>query len=428
MFILRFGYHPAVIVKLKRIIIMRSVCKKLALTCIFSSFIMIAAAQSRKHEPDNGYTMRAKYMFHKVWSLYRVKQYGLFSEYYPQQHTDTLTYMQDSGVSSKKVSFLWPFSGIFSATNMMMRLPGGKKHYAVFLDSVINGMEKYRDTSRRPVGYQAYPPEFEKSDRYYDDNGLVGIDYVEAYKNTGNKLYLERAKEVFAFILSGWSSRLGGGVTWLEGHIDQKPACSNGMATLVALKLYETTRDPEYLSWGLKFYNWMFDNLRDSVGLYWNDKKTADSSINKTYWTYNSGSMLEASVLLYSFTGEKKYIREAETTAEASYHYFGKPTKDHHMVILDMPWFVVVLFRGYEALYQQDHNAKYINTIIENVDHAWPRKDLYGLIDKNWYGTTAELSKPKWLLDEACMIEFYARIAILKKEMVARRNTALIKK
>jgi len=89
-----------------------------------------------------------------------------------------------------------------------------------------------------------------------------------------------------------------------------------------------------------------------------------------------------------------------------------------------MPWFVVVLFRGYEALYLQDHNAKYINAIIENVDHAWHRKDLHGLIDRNWYGSTAELSKPKWLLDEACMIEFYARIAILKNVMAAGRNTA----
>lgn len=396
--------------------------KKIGWLCCCMTFFYMADAQNHEHKTSNKYTTRAKYMFDKVWNLYRVNRYGLFSEYYPQQHSDTLTYMQDSGVSSKKVSFLWPFSGIFSATNVMMRLPGQKQHYRAFLDSVVNGMEKYRDTSRKPVGYQAYPPEFEKSDRYYDDNGLVGIDYVEAYKNTDNELYLKRAKEVFKFILSGWSSELGGGVTWLEGHGDQKPACSNGMATLVALKIYETTKDPYYLNWGLKFYNWMHDHLRDSAGLYWNDQKTADSSINKTYWTYNSGSMLEASVLLYRFTRDKKYLKEAEATAEASYNYFGKPTKNHQTVILDMPWFVVVLFRGYEALYRQDHNPKYINTIIENVDHAWPQKDKYGLIDKNWYGTATELSKPKWLLDEACMIEFYARIASLKNEKALKKN------
>jgi hypothetical protein len=394
---------------------MKCFYKKIGWLCCYMTFFYMADAQNHEHKTADQYTERAAYMFDKVWSLYRVNRYGLFSEYYPQQHSDTLTYMQDSGVSSKKVSFLWPFSGIFSATNVMMRLPGQKHHYQAFLDSVVNGMEKYRDTSRKPVGYQAYPPEFEKSDRYYDDNGLVGIDYVEAYKNTDNELYLKRAKEVFTFILSGWSSDMGGGVTWLEGHGDQKPACSNGMATLVALKIYETTKDPYYLTWGLKFYNWMHDHLRDSAGLYWNDQKTADSSINKTYWTYNSGSMLEAAVLLYRFTHDKKYLKEAEAIAEASYNYFGKPIKNRQTVILDMPWFVVVLFRGYEALYRQNHNPKYINTIIENVDHAWPRKDKYGLIDKNWYGTAAELSKPKWLLDEACMIEFYARIASLKK-------------
>lgn len=395
--------------------------KEIFLLCFFAGIFVHCSAQKENQEKYNQYTVRAKYMFDKVWSLYRVNEYNLFSEYFPQQHSDTLTYMQESQVSSKKVSFLWPFSGIFSATNAMMRLPGERQHYQVFLDSVVNGMELYRDTTRKPVGYQAYPPEFEKSDRYYDDNGLVAIDYLEAYKNTGNKLYLKRAKEVFKFILSGWSSKLGGGVTWLEGHEDQKPACSNGMATLAGLKLYEATKDRSYLQWGLKFYDWMHNNLRDSAGLYWNDKKTADSSINKTYWTYNSGSMLEASVLLYRFTGNKKYLREAQAIAKASYQYFGKPLKNHQVVILDMPWFVVVLLRGYEALYYEDHNPKYINTITENVDHAWFQKDKYGLISKNWYGAV-EVSKPKWLLDEACMIEFYARIANLKNESATKNE------
>src|SRR5690606_26508821 len=102
------------------------------------------------------------------------------------------------------------------------------------------------------------------SDRYYDDNGLVGIDYMESYFNTKDELYLKRAKDVFTFILSGWDDELGGGVTWLEGHRDQKPACSNGMAMLTALKIYQGSKDKYYLNWGIKFYDWMYKHLRDS--------------------------------------------------------------------------------------------------------------------------------------------------------------------
>jgi uncharacterized protein YyaL (SSP411 family) len=271
------------------------------------------------------------------------------------------------------------------------------------------------------VGYQAYPPLFEKSDRYYDDNGLVALDYLWAFKNTKNPLYLSRAKEVFLFIRSGWSEVLGGGTTWLEGHDDQKPACTNGMATLTALKLFEATRDRQYLDWGLKYYNWMHGHLRDSTGLYANDQKTKDGSINHTYWTYNSGSMIEAAVMLYRFTGDKSYLKEAQTVAAATLRHWGKKTPGGRISILDMPWFVLVLFRGYDALYRVDGNPAYIDIIKGDMDYVWEHsRDKYGLIYKHWDGGEDETATAKWLLDESCMAEFYARLAMLQSGRIGK--------
>jgi hypothetical protein len=373
-------------------------------------------AQSHRKWNSNNYADRAETFFHKVWNYYRVPAYGLFSEYYPQQHQDTLTYMQEGHVASKPVSYLWPFSGMFTGTMKMMELPGKKQKYKPYLDTLVYGIEHYRDTTRNPAGYQAYPAFMEKVDRYYDDNGLVGIDYLQAYELTHNPQYLARAKDAFTFILSGWSDVLGGGVTWLEGHTDQKPACSNGMATLLALKLYKATKDEQYLIWGKRFYNWMHTNLRDSIGLYCNDRKTANDSLNKVYYTYNSGSMLEASVMLYQFTKQKVYLSEARQIAASSLAFFGKKTKEGRVSVLDLPWFVLVLFRGYESLYKLDRNPKYVNVIIDNVDYAWKKaKDNYGLINNSWDKVSGtQMTSPKWLLDEACMIEFYARIALLQ--------------
>ncbi len=363
------------------------------------------------------YLQRAQHLYSEIWRLYRVPGYvGLFTENFPANRSDTLNYFQGSGVKEKKVSFLWPFSGMFSATNVLLKIPSERKKYLPYLDSLIIGVEKYKDTSRSPAGYQAYPVQFEKADRYYDDNGLVGIDYMEAYFNTSNPVYLHRAKEVFKFIISGWNKDLGGGVTWLEGHKDQKPACSNGTATLVALKIYRGTKNPYYLKWGTKFYNWIYKNLRDSAtGIISNDEKL-NGNINRTFWTYNTGFMLEAAVSLYKFTGEKKYLNEAQSFAEASYNYFSKRTDSGQISLLDVPWFLTVLFRGYEALYNVDGNSKYLNAVIKNVNDAWKKQDKYGLIYKNWYGDKDESAKSKWLLDEACMIEFYARMAIIKNE------------
>lgn len=385
-----------------------------AISCLLVCSVLTASAQEKRGED---YGKRAEQFFTKVWTYYRVPKHGLFSEYYPQSHNDTLTYMEQGQVSSKEVSYLWPFSGLFASTSVLMQLPGKKMTYQPFLDSMVVAIEKYRDTTRRPAAYQAYPAFLEKVDRYYDDNGLVGIDYLQAYQVSPRPEYLARAKDAFTFILSGWSDQLGGGVTWLEGHGDQKPACSNGMAALLALKLYGATGDSSYLDWGKRFYSWMRDNLQDSAGLYVNDRKTADGSLNKTYWTYNSGSMLEASVLLYRFTGDKTYLREAQRIAAASHARFGQKLADGRTSILDLPWFVLVLFRGYEALYQEDGNPMFLHTIISNVEYAWQRsRDQYGLVFNNWNALKDEKSSPKWLLDEACMIEFYTRIALLKQK------------
>ena len=376
--------------------------------------VFSASAQTASSTLDvKDYGKFAESYFQKVWQFYRVPKYGLFSEYYPQKHIDSLTYMQQ-GAESKEVSYLWPLSGIFSATNILMKFPGGKAKYQPFLDSVAFAMEQYRDTTRSPVGYQAYPSRFEKVDRYYDDNGLVGIDYCDAYENTRNPVYLQRAKDAFTFILSGWSDDWGGGVTWLEGHRDQKPACSNGMATLTALKLYGVTKDKYYLDWGIKFYDWM-KCLRQPSGIYANDLKTADGNINKTFYTYNSGSMLEASIMLYHFTKKKSYLAEAKAIAEGTYKHFGQIKEGNRMSILDLPWFTTVLFRGYEALYRIDRNPKYINVIKSNIDYAYKNsRDQYGLFFNNWNGATEELASAKWFLDENCIVELYARLELLK--------------
>jgi hypothetical protein len=382
----------------------------------FGIVLIVLSIQVNAQTSSKEYLERAESMYANVWKNYRVPAYpGLFSENFPSKGTDTLTYMEGGSVREKKVSFLWPFSGMFSATNVLLQFPSLNAKYLPYLDTCVKGMEQYRDTSRSPDGYQAYPVALEKSDRYYDDNGLVGIDYMESYLNTKNPLYLKRAEEVFKFILSGWNNDLGGAVTWLEGHNDQKPACSNGTATLVALKLYEGSKNKFYLNWGKNFYEWTYRNLLDSTGLIGNDKKL-DGKLNRTFYTYNTGFMLEAAVLLYKFTGEKQYLDNAKQLARDSYNYFTTVPHDKNLVFkIDLPWFVTVLFRGYEALYKVDGNYQYLAAVEKDLNYAWQHsRDKHGFITHSWTPSPPELAKPKWLLDEGCIAELYARLAVLK--------------
>jgi uncharacterized protein YyaL (SSP411 family) len=364
------------------------------------------------------YRSRAETIYAKIWKDYRVPAYkGLFSENFPSNKKDTLNYFQGAAVTEKPVSFLWPFSGVFTATNVLMRVPSLKSKYKPYQDSLITGVEQYHDSVRQPAGYQAYPVKLEKADRYYDDNGLVGIDYMESYFNTKNPLYLQRAKGVFKFILSGWNNDMGGGVTWLEGHNDQKPACTNGMATLTALKIYQGCKEPYYLEQGKKFYTWMYSTLRDSTGVIGNDIKM-DGKLNRTFWSYNTGSLLEAAVILYKETGDRKYLEQAKQLASDSFRHFSNVPHDKNLSLhIDLPWFMTVLFRGYEALYHVDGNYKYIAAVEHDLNYAWQNsRDKHGYATHSWLPKAGELQKPKWLLDEACIAELYARLAILQKD------------
>lgn len=79
------------------------------------------------------------------------------------------------------------------------------------------------------------------------------------------------------------------------------------MALLTALKIYKGSREKYYLEQGERIYTWMYNSLRDSTtGIISNDIKL-NGKQNRTFWTYNTGSMIEAAVLLYQFTGKQQF-------------------------------------------------------------------------------------------------------------------------
>lgn len=378
-----------------------------------SSIVDINARQ------QGSYLNRAEETFSLIWDNYRVSEHGLFSEYYPNNYKPDLDYFQGDVKQAKEVSFLWPMSGVFSSVTVLMEINPVK--YASYLDSMVTAVEEYLDTTRTPYGYQAYPVKFEKADRYYDDNGLVGIDYIDSYNITKNPLYLQRAKDVMTFIESGWTDDFGGGVSWLEGIRDQKPACSNGKATVLALKIYQATGEKKYLHYGMKSYSWMMSMLRDdSLNIIWNALLTPEGTrceVQKHPYTYNTGTMIQAAVRLYKITGNPKFLEDAKGLAEGTYEFYFGYTEEGIPYVKDMPWFTLVLFRGYQELYDIDNDPKYIDAVIECADWAWEHaRDKEKLGYHDWTGKTDESQKPKWLLDSSCMVELYARIAIIKNE------------
>ena len=208
----------------------------------------------------------------------------------------------------------------------------------------------------------------------------------------------------------------GGGIYWCEQKKESKNTCSNAPATVLCMRLFKLTKDAKYLEQAKKTYQWTRDNLCDpSDFVYW-DNKNLQGKVDPAKYTYNSGQMIQAGVLLYQVTGEKRYLKEAQQTAEGACRFFLKvqPIATGEMKFFPAtPWFNVILFRGLKALYLVDRNEAYIKTMIANADYAWNyARDENGLFSNDWSGNRKEQFKS--LLENACMIELFAEISELQ--------------
>ena len=290
-------------------------------------------------------------------------------------------------------SWLWPLCALIQATNEMEALES-KKQYMRPVELAID--QYYNDQPPAPA-YQDYVRKERASSRFYDDNEWVALAYLDAYDRTHKKNYLDVAKMIFRFVESGIDSAAGGGAYWKEGDKTTKNTCSNGPAILVALHLYQLTKDQHYLQTALALYQWTNKYLQAPAGTYYDNIKTQSLEVAKAEYTYNTGSMLQANVVLYTITKDQKYLAEAKRVAAAGKARFYKNGR-----LPDNYWFNAVLLRGYVALFKVDKNKEWITFFREDADNIWDtERDATNLLGR----------KPaKSLIDQAAMVEIYARL------------------
>ncbi len=348
-----------------------------------------------------------------VLNLYQTND-GLLTETYPVNPDQKITYLaggtQQNG--TLKASFLWPYSGMMSGCVALYKATGNKKYKKILEKRILPGMEQYWDNSRLPACYQSYPTKYGQHGRYYDDNIWIALDYCDYYQLTHKPASLEKTVALYQYIYSGWSDEMGGGIFWCEQQKEAKHTCSNAPSTVLGVKLYRLTKDAKYLEKAKETYAWTKKHLCDPTDhLYW-DNINLKGKVSKEKYAYNSGQMIQAGVLLYEETGDEQYLHDAQQTAAGTDAFFRTkadkkdPTVKVHK---DMAWFNVILFRGLKALYKIDKNPTYVDAMVENALHAWENyRDENRLLGRDWSGHNKE--QYKWLLDNACLIEFFAEI------------------
>ncbi|HEY6913182.1 MAG TPA: glycoside hydrolase family 76 protein [Paludibacter sp.] len=340
----------------------------------------------------------------------------MLNETYPLDPKNIVSYVinQDT-TTTKRVAYLWPTSGVLSAVVALLETTKDIRYKTMLDTDVLPGLQRYYDSSRSPACYQSYLRSEGLHDRYYDDNVWLTIDFAELALLTKEKKYLEKAENIWKFVISGWDNKLDGGIYWCEQKKESKNTCSNAPSAVAAAKLYQATKKREYLIWAKKIYTWTKLNLQDKSDFLYYDNISLNRRIGKHKYAYNSGQMLQAAVLLYKITNDKSYLLDAQNIAASGYNFFFENRtdvndKNRKYIKNGNIWFTAIMLRGYVELYQVDKNKVYLDAFKESLDFAWKYgRDENGFFDEDWSG---KYKKPtKWLLGQAAMVEMYTRMA-----------------
>lgn len=387
-----------------------SFLKRLALAL---GFCVVFASGSAAADRGGEYTRRATAMLDSLYTYYTVPGTRLLRENYPDDASYKATYLAGESAANA-YSYLWPFSGTLSAVAVLVETQGWEK-YGPLLDSVVlPGLREYADDRRQPFAYASYIASAPASDRFYDDNIWLGIDFTDLYAATRQQRFLDEAERIWLFIASGTDNKLGGGIYWCEQKKGSKNTCSNAPGAVLALKLYQATGKERYLEQGRSLYEWTRKQLLDSSDNLYFDNVSLNGTINKMKFSYNSGQMIQAGALLYSITGKKRYLAEARETAASCLNYFFRPVHKPgggsvRILRRDKVWFDAVMLRGFIELYREDGRDTYLNAFRETLDHAWSHsRDGQGFL-ADWSGRNR--GGRKWLLTQAALAEMFARMA-----------------
>jgi hypothetical protein len=293
----------------------------------------------------------------------------------------------------------WPYSQAVSAAIALSNVPRVGKHYLAAARKHIAELEQYARTDG------AYVPFLGSSNVYFDDNEWIALDLLDWHERTGAARPLARAKAVFRLVTSAWDGDdnhpCAGGIFWTTtpGNRDRNTV-TTATGALLAMRLFEATRDTQYVQWARQLLGWVERCMAAPNGLF-SDHIDLDGKVDTRQWSYNQGTALGAYVLLYQLTGDEAALHRAEDIAAKSLAQF-----DLDPLGPEPPFFLAIFFRNLLMLEQVDHNPAYRAATQQYADTVWdrlrdPRTGTFA------FGQTG----PATLLVHAGVVQMYAALA-----------------
>jgi hypothetical protein len=269
---------------------------------------------------------------------------------------------------------VWPSFQALDALYVTSLLPGGGECYRDFQQNLEAIDDTYGDEylSGFPPGYDQGPRALHLDSDLprVDDSLWMGLTLMRAYARSSNPALLGRAEDVFALAQRNWDPRAGG-VYWevhAPGASDEgKVVVSNAPAVILGVQLYVRTRNPMYLRWSERIFDWLHEHLSDpATGLYNDhvDDSTHPVTVDTTKYTYNQGVMVGAMVALSAVDPAGYPLGNAVELAEKAMAYFG----EHHSY--GQPGFDVIWAENVLGLASRYGNAAFTSQARQSVGLA----------------------------------------------------------
>lgn len=299
-------------------------------------------------------------------------------------------------------AYAWPQGVMFGA------LAAASKVDPSYLETVSSMADAFQSRYRcYAQGYWAYNASAGNcGDRYYDDNAWIAIVYMELHELTGSTEYLNRAREILVFCMSGENgpgNTYDGGIRWHESNTDGVSICATAPTILANLMAYQATGIEHYLTDGSRLYHWLeaASFLRTSSGVY--------HEINQGPLGYLTAVVIQSAVRLYRITADKAYLSEAQRLAAAMEAQFINTTT--YALGQTGKWGGHDMTNAYVDLYEADGNPYWLDIAAGYLTflHRNCKDPASGRYPESWNNTSGNASAS--LIDNASVARAFWKMA-----------------
>jgi Glycosyl hydrolase family 76 len=197
-----------------------------------------------------------------------------------------------------------------------MELAAPSHEHRALVDRFGRASERYWNPYLN--GYAPYPDDrFRGAEAWFDDNGWLGIAFVQAYRATGESRYLRDAQRAFQFVATqGWDTADGGGMWWNTDH-PYHSGEALAADSLLGMLLYGIDHQSFQLDEARTFVEWGDSHDVGFHGLY------LSGGPGSTVIDYIEAPLIYAQYLLCQATGDEGYCAHAAAQAKSMTEIYG---------------------------------------------------------------------------------------------------------